>query len=84
MHFRESISDLQPKTITNCERVLIISKILSCTKFGPSFNDYGYEQLINDKILETAFPLHEPATIHGPQSPLNDRQVRFFCKINYN
>jgi hypothetical protein len=54
---------------------LIIHKVLSKNPYGDQRHEYGIEKLINKKIFDSAFPLHDGPHEWTQEGPLNDRQV---------
>ncbi|XP_068912483.1 anoctamin-4-like isoform X2 [Tenebrio molitor] len=72
---RATLSGVTPATITNAEKGLIIHKVLSKNPYGDQRHEYGIEKLINKKIFDSAFPLHDGPHEWTQEGPLNDRQL---------
>ncbi|CAH1119327.1 unnamed protein product [Phaedon cochleariae] len=64
-----------PTAATTAEVILIVYKLLTKTKFGTSYGDYGLSKLKKENILIDAYPLHEGPYEWTEYGKLSDRQL---------
>ncbi|KAJ8985729.1 hypothetical protein NQ317_014380 [Molorchus minor] len=71
----EAFSGSLPTDVTSAERIMVLYRILSRTKFGDENSDYGLEKLISLNIIVDAYPLHEGPFEWTESGSLSDRQL---------
>lgn len=62
---------------------MVVSKMLSVTRFGDEFLEVGIDNMIKKGMFEKAYPLHDGDWEWTKEGPLNDRQANY-TRNKYN
>ncbi|KAF2887457.1 hypothetical protein ILUMI_18716, partial [Ignelater luminosus] len=61
-------------TVTSAEKIMFIYQKLNTAKFGDDPQDYGINELIRRRIVDTAYPLHDVDGDPLKSEPISDRK----------
>lgn len=70
-----TLSGVRPDGMTNAERSAVLYMFMNEVWFGEEESDCGLRQLLNQNVVESAYPLHDGKWEWNEEGPLCDRQL---------